>query len=70
MAQSPAPVPPPAEPPLVPTPRLRFARWLVQTGRLSEWDDAPHARGVDREHTSAQAPPKPGAPQEERGVAP
>ena len=23
-----------------PTPRMRFVRWLVQTGRLSEWDVA------------------------------
>lgn len=28
----------PAEP-LEVTPRLLFARWLVQTGRLSDWDD-------------------------------
>jgi hypothetical protein len=28
--------------PFEPTPRMRFVRWLVQTGRLSEWDvDAP-----------------------------
>jgi hypothetical protein len=24
---------------LEPTPRLLFIRWLVQTGRLSDWDD-------------------------------
>ena len=24
--------------PFRPTPRMRFVRWLVQTGRLSEWD--------------------------------
>jgi hypothetical protein len=28
-----------AEPePFEPTPRMRFVRWMVQTGRLSEWD--------------------------------
>jgi hypothetical protein len=30
---------PPAEPePFEPTPRMRFVRWLVQSGRLSEFD--------------------------------
>ena len=29
----------PARPPDEPSPRLRFARWLVQTGRLSDWSD-------------------------------
>jgi hypothetical protein len=38
-----APGAPPASvdeqpPDLQPTPRLLFARWLVQTGRLSDWD--------------------------------
>jgi outer membrane protein TolC len=27
----------PARPSEEPSPRLRFARWLVQTGRLSDW---------------------------------
>jgi hypothetical protein len=31
------PTPAPAPPPLPITPRLEFARWLVRTGRLSEW---------------------------------
>jgi hypothetical protein len=41
---------PPAEsPPADPTPRLLFARWLVRTGRLSDWDiDGAHdSAGVD-----------------------
>jgi hypothetical protein len=43
-AGAPAPVPagapaaPAAEAPFQPTPRMRFLRWLVQQGRLSEWD--------------------------------
>jgi hypothetical protein len=37
----------PAEPaePFEPTPHMRFVRWLVETGRLSEWDVQPaHGR--------------------------
>jgi hypothetical protein len=33
-----------------PPARWRFARWLIQTGRLSEWYDVPQGRGVEREH--------------------
>ena len=29
--------------PLEPTPRLHFARWLIQHGRLSDWDLTPVA---------------------------
>lgn len=68
MATTPAPTDPPAQPepptpagpPLVPTPRLRFVRWLIQTGRLSEWPDAPHAGGVEREHALARGAHTPG----------
>jgi hypothetical protein len=36
--------PEPAEP-FEPTPHMRFVRWLVETGRLSEWDVQPaHGR--------------------------
>ncbi|HVG96000.1 MAG TPA: hypothetical protein VNK05_03820 [Chloroflexota bacterium] len=28
------------EEPFEPTPRLRFVRWLVQSGRISEWETA------------------------------
>jgi hypothetical protein len=31
-------MPGPAGGPFRPTPHMRFVRWLVQTGRLSEWD--------------------------------
>lgn len=33
VAQGPEPVAP-----FEPTPRMRFVRWLVETGRLSDWD--------------------------------
>jgi hypothetical protein len=33
----PAPSPPAPDAPFQPTPRMRFLRWLVQQGRLSEW---------------------------------
>lgn len=46
-----APVPP--EPPALPTPRLRFVRWLVDTGRLSEWPDAHYRNGVIRARLTA-----------------
>jgi hypothetical protein len=35
---TPAPAPPAPDAPFQPTPRMRFLRWLVQQGRLSEWD--------------------------------
>jgi len=58
----------PAE--LDPDARLRFVRWLVATGRLSEWVDVPQARGVAREHDIAKATawrvPKSPAPSGER----
>lgn len=37
-APGPALAPPAADAPFQPTPRMRFLRWLVQQGRLSEWD--------------------------------
>ena len=37
-APAPAPAPPAPDVPFQPTPRMRFLRWLVQQGRLSEWD--------------------------------
>ncbi|HEX2516584.1 MAG TPA: hypothetical protein VH257_17910 [Chloroflexota bacterium] len=39
-AGAPAPAPPAPDVPFQPTPRMRFLRWLVQQGRLSEWDVA------------------------------
>jgi hypothetical protein len=44
-AGAPAPAgPPEAEPaPFRPTDRMRFVRWLVEQGRLSEWDVADQA---------------------------
>lgn len=36
-AQAPEPEPEPV--PFEPTPRLLFAKWLVETGRLSDWED-------------------------------
>jgi hypothetical protein len=36
-----APAAPAPEAPFEPTPRMRFVRWLVETGRLSEWDTRP-----------------------------
>lgn len=46
---------PPAEEepqPLEPTPRLLFARWLVETGRLNDWD------GVDHAEDASEVPPE------------
>ncbi len=39
----------PAEP-FEPTPRMRFVRWLVESGRLSDWD-----RPVDTRETAREA---------------
>jgi hypothetical protein len=39
-----------------PLARLRFARWLVETGRLSEWPDAHHRNGVVRVRLAALDP--------------
>jgi hypothetical protein len=36
---APGPGVPPTWPPVEPSPRLRFARWLVEAGRLSDWID-------------------------------
>jgi hypothetical protein len=38
-----APAAPQPEPPFEPTPKMRFVRWLVQTGRLSDWAEEPAA---------------------------
>jgi hypothetical protein len=39
---------PSARPSEEPTPRLRFVRWLVQTGRLSDWGDPGDGRAASR----------------------
>lgn len=45
--------PPPDATPVLPTERWRFARWLIATGRLSEWPDAPYTQGVARAHAES-----------------
>ena len=47
---------------VTPTERWRFVRWLIQTGRLSEWYDTTQLRGTEREYEliriAAYRPPK------------
>lgn len=49
----------------VPPERWRFARWLIQTGRLSEWYDVPQGHGVAREYDLKPTAPVP-APEPSR----
>jgi hypothetical protein len=41
------------ETPLEPTPRLLFAKWLVETGRLTDWTDEEPAPAQPRELAAA-----------------